>query len=253
MRKKIINATGQTDHEIKYQEVAGLKWHLNGRVVFKRVRRFFTKEPKTLEWIDSFGTQDKFLDIGANIGIYSLYAAKKDLQVYAFEPQALNFAELYTNIYLNDLQHKITGYGIALTDVNSIEYLSLLSMVPGQSHNNYDISKHNQIKQGCAGYRLDHLVEQGVIPQPDHVKIDVDGIEHLILKGAENLLKNKNLKEISIEMNPSYYEQYEFINKLMEENNFKLTSSLNARLLNDINHKLEPNETVNVVFKSVCK
>mgnify|MGYP001312369977 CR=1 FL=1 len=184
MRKKIINATGQTDHEIKYQEVAGLKWHLNGRVVFKRVRRFFTKEPKTLEWIDSFGTQDKFLDIGANIGIYSLYAAKKDLQVYAFEPQALNFAELYTNIYLNDLQHKITGYGIALTDVNSIEYLSLLSMVPGQSHNNYDISKHNQIKQGCAGYRLDHLVEQGVIPQPDHVKIDVDGIESKVIAGG---------------------------------------------------------------------
>ena len=184
MRKKIINATGQTDHEIKYQEVAGLKWHLNGRVVFKRVRRFFTKEPKTLEWIDSFGTQDKFLDIGANIGIYSLYAAKKDLQVYAFEPQALNFAELYTNIYLNDLQHKITGYGIALTDVNSIEYLSLLSMVPGQSHNNYDISKHNQIKQGCAGYRLDHLVKQGVIPQPDHVKIDVDGIESKVIAGG---------------------------------------------------------------------
>ena len=184
MRKKIINATGQTDHEIKYQEVAGLKWHLNGRVVFKRVRRFFTKEPKTLEWIDSFGTQDKFLDIGANIGIYSLYAAKKDLQVYAFEPQALNFAELYTNIYLNDLQDKITGYGIALTDVNSIEYLSLLSMVPGQSHNNYDISKHNQIKQGCAGYRLDHLVEQGVIPQPDHVKIDVDGIESKVIAGG---------------------------------------------------------------------
>jgi FkbM family methyltransferase len=184
MRKKIINATGQTDHEIKYQEVAGLKWHLNGRVVFKRVRRFFTKEPKTLEWIDSFGTQDKFLDIGANIGIYSLYAAKKDLQVYAFEPQALNFAELYTNIYLNDLQHKITGYGIALTDVNSIEHLSLLSMVPGQSHNNYDISKHNQIKQGCAGYRLDHLVEQGVIPQPDHVKIDVDGIESKVIAGG---------------------------------------------------------------------
>ena len=184
MRKKIINATGQTDHEIKYQEVAGLKWHLNGRVVFKRVRRFFTKEPKTLEWIDSFGTQDKFLDIGANIGIYSLYAAKKDLQVYAFEPQALNFAELYTNIYLNDLQHKITGYGIALTDVNSIEYLSLLSMVPGQSHNDYGIDKPNQIKQGCAGYRLDHLVEQGVIPQPDHVKIDVDGIESKVIAGG---------------------------------------------------------------------
>ena len=185
MKKTIFNTRGKKiDNEIEYEEVAGLKFHICGRVINKRIKRFFTKEPKTLEWIDSFNPQNKLLDIGANIGVYSLYAAKKGLQVYAFEPQALNFAELYTNIYLNDLQHKITGYGIALTDVNSIEYLSLLSMVPGQSHNNYDISKHNQIKQGCAGYRLDHLVEQGVIPQPDHVKIDVDGIESKVIAGG---------------------------------------------------------------------
>ena len=77
----------------------------------------------------------------------------------------------------------------------------------------------------------------------------MDGIEHLILKGAENLLKNKNLKELSIEMNPTYVKQYEFINNIMEENNFKKVASLNKRLLSDKNYKLKSNETVNEIFK----
>ena len=77
----------------------------------------------------------------------------------------------------------------------------------------------------------------------------MDGIEHLILKGAENLLKNKNLKELSIEMNPTYVKQYEFIDNIMEKNNFKKVASLNKRLIDDKNYKLKSNETVNVIFK----
>ena len=77
----------------------------------------------------------------------------------------------------------------------------------------------------------------------------MDGIEHLILKGAKNLLKNKDLKEFSIEMNPTYVKQYEFINNIMEQNNFKKVASLNRRLLSDKNYKLKLNETVNEIFK----
>ena len=162
------------------------------------MNRFFSKEPKTLEWIDTFKRSENFLDVGANIGIYSLYAAKKGISVYAFEPQVLNFAELYTNIYLNDLSDKINGYGIALTNENTIEYLSLLSMVPGQSHNDYAIDIPGQIKQGCAGFKLDYLVEKNVIPQPTHIKIDVDGIESKVIEGGVNTIQN--CKTILIEV-----------------------------------------------------
>lgn len=50
-------------------------------------------------------------------------------------------------------------------------------------------------------------------------------------------------------MNPTYVKQYEFINNIMEENNFKKVASLNARLLSDKNYKLKSNETVNEIFK----
>jgi len=199
MKQVIYNATGnKVDYQIDYEEVNGLKFHNIGRVISKRIKSFYTKEPKTLEWINSFKPNSKVIDIGANIGVYSLYAGQKGHNVFAFEPQALNFAELYTNIYLNNLEDKIIGYGVALSNVNSIEYLSLMSMVPGQSHNDYAIDKPNQLKQGCVGYKLDHLVERNVVPQPDYIKIDVDGIEQKVIEGAVETIKK--CKSVLVEL-----------------------------------------------------
>ena len=199
MKEVIRNIDGKKiDYEIEYEEVAGIKFHNVGRVIGKRIKSFYTKEPKTLEWINSFEPNSTFVDIGANIGVYSLYAAKKGHRVIAFEPQALNFAELYTNIYLNKISDKIVGYNIALDNRNSIEYLSLLSMVPGQSHNDYAIDKENRIKQGCVAFELDYLVKENIVTQPDHIKIDVDGLELNVIQGAINTI-NK-CKSVLVEL-----------------------------------------------------
>ena len=199
MKLQFRNVKGKIDHTIEFRAVAGIKFQTNGRIIKKRVKRFYSKEPKTIEWIDTFKPTETFLDVGANIGQYSLYAAKKGISVYAFEPQALNYAELYTNIWLNKLGHKINGYCIALSNKNTIEYLSLLSMVPGQSHNNYAIDIPGQIKQGCAGFALDYLVEKKVIPQPTHIKIDVDGIESKVIEGGINTIKNCKTMLVEVE------------------------------------------------------
>jgi FkbM family methyltransferase len=199
MKLQFRNVKGKIDHTIEFRAVAGIKFQTNGRIIKKRVKRFYSKEPKTIEWIDTFKPTETFLDVGANIGQYSLYAAKKGISVYAFEPQALNYAELYTNIYLNNLGHKINGYCIALSNTNTIEYLSLLSMVPGQSHNDYAIDIPGQIKQGCVGFTLDYLVEKKVIPQPTHIKIDVDGIESKVIEGGTNTIKNCKTVLIEVE------------------------------------------------------
>ena len=199
MKLQFRNVKGKIDHTIEFRAVAGIKFQTNGRIIKKRVKRFYSKEPKTIEWIDTFKPTETFLDVGANIGQYSLYAAKKGISVYAFEPQALNYAELYTNIWLNKLGHKINGYCIALSNKNTIEYLSLLSMVPGQSHNNYAIDIPGQIKQGCAGFALDYLVKKKVVPQPTHIKIDVDGIESKVIEGGINTIKNCKTMLVEVE------------------------------------------------------
>ena len=76
-----------------------------------RVKTFSHKEPETLEWIDNFDSNGKtiFWDIGANIGLYSIYAATKfdSLDIFAFEPSTSNLRVLSRNISLNNFEKKI--------------------------------------------------------------------------------------------------------------------------------------------------
>ena len=72
-----------------------------------RADTYATKEPETIEWMDRLFKSDEVMwDIGANIGLYSLYAARaKGLKVFAFEPESTNFARLNNNINLNQDLH----------------------------------------------------------------------------------------------------------------------------------------------------
>lgn len=233
---------------------------------FGRVQSLYTKEPETLNWMDSFQPNNSenivFWDIGANIGLYSIYAAVKfkDIEIISFEPSTSNTRTLSRNISINNLESKISIFPLALSDKeNIISYFNETKFSEGGSISNFnsdidyrgEIVKENQIKNkyNLFGTSIDNLILNKILTVPNYIKIDVDGIEHLILKGAENLLKNKNLKELLIETNPTYVKQYEFINNIMEENNFKKVVSLNSRLLSDKNYKLKSNETVNEIFK----
>ena len=74
-----------------------------------RASTFSSKEPETLAWIDSFHEDSVFWDIGANIGLYSLYAARhKNCRVIAFEPSFFNLEILVRNINLNNLSPLIS-------------------------------------------------------------------------------------------------------------------------------------------------
>ena len=232
----------------------------------KRVQSLYRKEPETLNWMDSFQQNNSenivFWDIGANIGLYSIYAAVKfkDIKIISFEPSTSNTRTLSRNISINNLQNKISIFPLALSDKeNIISYFNETKFCEGSSGSNFnndidyrgEIVKENQIKNkyNLFGTSIDNLILNKILTVPNYIKIDVDGIEHLILKGAENLLKNKNLKEFSIELNPTYVKQYEFINNIMEENNFKKVASLNDRLFFDKNYKLKKNDIVNEIFR----
>ena len=74
-----------------------------------RVETLRTKKPETLEWIDTFNKNEKiiFWDIGANIGLYSIYnALNNNSLTISFEPSTSNLRTLSKNIYLNNLQNK---------------------------------------------------------------------------------------------------------------------------------------------------
>jgi FkbM family methyltransferase len=173
------------DWTFDYTVIEDIKFKVDNknRVITKRMNSYYTKEPKTLEWINSFEPNSVLVDIGANIGVYTMYAAKRGHTVYAYEPQAQNFSELMINIYLNGFSDNVHAYPFAIMDENSIGKMSLLSVVPGQSHNDYNIDD-GRFKQGVAAFTLDHLDVA-----PNHIKIDVDGLEAKVLQGMPKTLE----------------------------------------------------------------
>lgn len=203
----------------QYVENNGIKFNVVNGYTEWRVNSLLTKEPVTIEWINSFNKNDIFLDVGANVGVYTLWAAKKGIQVFAFEPESQNYAILNQNIFLNKFDN-IKAYCCAISDSFSIADLNITEFTPGSSCHQYNsTNNHNgqkgvfEYSQGSIAISLDTLIGMQMIPQPDHIKIDVDGFEHLVIKGAKNTIKN--VKSILVEVNTNLHLHKEMINSLL--------------------------------------
>ena len=182
-----------------------------------------------MNWIDKFDDNSVFFDIGANVGIYSIYAAKsKKIKVYCFEPSVFNLELLVKNIQLNNVNDNTYIAPIAINFKNSIESLNLsdLSNAAALSNfgNNYDqFGNQMTIKNyyNTIGMELDYFVKIFNIEYPKYIKIDVDGIEHLVLKGMNNILDNA--KSILIELTSSFKEQIESSHAILKSKGFVLS------------------------------
>lgn len=223
-------AVAETIQPIYTQMYQGEKYLIAcpNNLVRYRAETYFTKEPETIEWLDTLKKDDILFDIGANIGLYSIYAAKKGIKVYAFEPDSQNYGLLHKNIYLNQLSEKISCLNVAFADENKLDYLFIPKFQVGGALNNFGENKdwqHNEFspdfKQAVLGFTLDRFFE--LYPQtfPTHIKLDVDGIEGKIIKGASETLKNPKLKSLIIEINENLAEDVACI-KLLEEAGLKV-------------------------------
>jgi hypothetical protein len=94
-----------------------------------RADTFSKKEPETLDWIDNMPRNSVVWDIGANVGLYSCYAAKsRECLVYAFEPSVFNLELLARNIYLNSSTKLITIIPLPLSDVLSNNTFNMVNI-----------------------------------------------------------------------------------------------------------------------------
>lgn len=178
------------------------------------------REPQTVAWIESFESNTVFFDIGANVGCYSLIAASQNrlgsqgIRVFAFEPAAVNFTKLLINIRRNQFDHLITPVNMALGDISSS---SVLNYHDGGGDYPVDEagSSGHQLNSLCdyQGNPFEALLHQNVLAatlddfvrffkvSPTAIKIDVDGIEGLILNGASDVLDNPCLRSVLVEIN----------------------------------------------------
>lgn len=212
---------------IEIESPVRIRFHVTNEMVAWRVESLRQKEPETIRWIDTFRPDDLFVDIGANIGLYSLYAAiSRGVQVLAFEPESQNYALLNRNIFINKMDVKIKAYPFAISDEMACSELHVNEFQEGSSCHNFKEMRNFRhemarfsFSQGCVSMSLDQLVQMGFIPVPQHIKIDVDGIEDRVLKGANQLLENSELKSVLVEINTHLLKHREIID-LMQAKGF---------------------------------
>ncbi len=201
---------------------ASVKYFTPNTMTKWRVDSLFEKEPVTMEWIAGFRDTDILVDVGANVGMYSVWAAAtRGARVYAFEPESQNYATLNRNIVLNRLDGKVTAYCLALSDQFEYNELHLSAFEIGGSCHSFAERvdfKHEPLtpaySQGCVSARLDDLVAGGVLPVPDHIKIDVDGIEPKVVAGALQTVKQLRVRSLLIEINQNLRDHRDLVSEL---------------------------------------
>ena len=212
-----------------------VKFFIPNQLTEHRVNTFFTKEPDMLEWIDNFKKIDNliFWDIGANIGLYSIYNAikNKSSTTISFEPSTSNLRCLSRNISINDLENKIKIFSLPISNTeNKFFLMNEGHFNEGAALNtfgydyNFEGKKFEpEMKYQLLGTTINYLLDSKILDIPDYIKIDVDGIEHLILEGANKYLTNKKIKSIIVEINENFKEQHEKILDIMKKNEFKIS------------------------------
>lgn len=201
----------------------------HGRLLW-RARTFYTEEPDTIKWLDALGDEDMLWDVGANVGMYSIYASKiRGTSVYAFEPEAQNYALLVENILLNDVGNLCFPMSLAIAGTSGFGRLGISNFTKGGAWNQFRpedlfISKEYKVDQHVFGMTLDDLLEVYRFPCPTHVKIDVDGIEPDIIGGARRLMSDPKLKSVLMEVDLDS-ERHRSMQPILESYGFKLDSA----------------------------
>jgi len=189
----------------------------HGRLLW-RATTFREEEPMLLNWIDGFTKEDCFYDIGANVGSYSLYAAQRGVPTFAFEAEINNMQLLCDNIVLNRLSATCTPMPVALGDVSGLDVFYLKSFSKGDAL--HSVGRPSYLLSDTSGVitlsilvaRLDDLVASFGLPRPTKLKIDVDGNEFKVIKGALDVIATAD--EIYVEIDHKQPEHVEALNLL---------------------------------------
>lgn len=200
---------------------------LESSVEFAVRRLSCAKEPETIEWIEShINAGDVVYDIGANVGAYSLVIGSRfpgRVRVYAFEPVFANYSQLVRNVLLNDLSSTVTPLPLALSDRTNIAVFDLRSASAGEASHIFDATRDASgvVRHEVLAMEADRVVDLFGLPLPNHIKLDTDGAEMLVLRGSSRILSSAQLRTVILEGS----ERVDSTIQLLEANGFKVASS----------------------------
>jgi FkbM family methyltransferase len=185
----------------------------HGRLLW-RAQTFFTEEPHTVAWLDRLKPEDVYWDIGANVGMYAVYAAKfRGCTTVAFEPESQNYALLVENIVMNGVAGRCLPASIGVSDSEGTSRLHVRYVTKGGAFNALGdatpdsfqaaqgYERHEGFEQLVFGCPVDALVKKHGLPAPTHIKLDVDGLEPNIINGAMETIRSGSVRSILVELN----------------------------------------------------
>ena len=243
----LLNTIINREVNIKHNNVT-LTFTVPNSINDFRIKTFSTKEPETLEWIDSIPFGSVVWDIGANIGLYTCYAAKsRECHVYAFEPSVFNLELLARNISLNNLSDKVTIIPLPLSQSIQVSNLNMTTTEWGGAMSTFgkDFGQDGELLKKVfefqtIGLSMVDALNMFKIPQPDYIKMDVDGIEHLILKGGDEVLKA--IDGLLIEINEDFHKQSEDSKKFLQNAGLILSEKRHSEMFDNTIYKNSYNQ-----------
>jgi len=177
------------------------------------------------EYVESIPKFSNFYDLGACVGTYSILAFSKEINTFCFEVDKVNYDALVENIdnYVIDNLDKenysdLDSFNIGISDKEGEIELRIGQPEIGGHHKTLNLDsfcghpnakEHNKIVKVQVD-SLDNLIKKHQLPNPDHIKVDIDGSEYAFILGAKESLSKA--KSIIIEL----YDQSEYFNKIVE-------------------------------------
>ncbi len=190
---RIVPATASIDYP-------GVSIVIHSPVDYYVRRHSAIKERETVKWIENMKPGDVLYDVGANVGTYSLIAAqchRGQVKIYAFEPGYANYAALCDNLKLNSAASAIVAFPVGLglgTGLDSFFYSDVMTGASRHALGQPLDGNHRPFSPAFSHtvltWRLDDFIGQYKLPWPTHIKLDVDGTEFQILKGAQTALRH---------------------------------------------------------------
>ncbi len=193
-----------------------LYFRCSNALTLRRAYTLYVKEAGTIDWLNQvLQPGDVFLDVGANIGLYTLFAAQRvgpSGHVYAVEPHLPNAVALMENLMVNGLGERVTLLTCALAEAPRPARFQYGEWRIGSSRSQLagaadEPAARASSSSGPSEVMLaqtgDTLIAEGAIRPPNAVKIDVDGTELAILRGMREMLTGQGRpRTLQVECSP---------------------------------------------------
>lgn len=200
--------------------------------IIERTFNLALLEPDIIDFIDEMPKNSVFYDLGACIGVFSLYAAKKGHKVCAFEPDENNFNTFKNASEINKvsicIQNKAINDGSKDSEILLVESkinhshhrILKTEEFSGATYLQDKISSSiNTFEAKVLATSIDDFISKNLYEFPTHMKVDIDGSEILFLRGATKTLADKRLKKIIFELDKES-EKYSDIIRYMKSFEF---------------------------------